>query len=735
MEETLREFRDIYEDLRILSEYKVELRTKLNKINEETPKEEIDMLNADITSLYDLIQEKIDVINGLESILLEYFEKEGIGKDEDIDALISSEKDIVKYLYEDNNGLERFFEATVLDRDEYNEINKRIHDLERNSKRLQPRIEGSQKSFKKQALIAEGFKEASNGKLIHPSIIEEYDKLLELKSKLDIKYKNSHTLKEKYNDLLDNVKEIDPGLTAEQIAEIINKKRTDLLKDVNEENFEKEGNGETLEETSETEENIEKVRTIEDIEKEIEDLINKTQGRKQFVKFCGKQYYVSRKDVGKLQTLLSELRRRKIDQIDDGYLSYIKNELTKKGLTNEETDLLSVDKLKQLINQNPDVDIIGILIDFINKNKSNVEVDKSEEKVVAMVPYNDQYKNVAMVPYNEEKISSEEKNTAEDVDKNVYFAKGKNDAFEPKTFAHEVKEAKERLKPTTDDSELKRFIDRVTIEQINLHKLFNPNLSLDELIMFLAQEEYRASKTSKVISDALKDNLEDGFEVIEDNSNKNKKFTIKNIKKFTKKHSKKIIAAILATLLATSTFHIISNFLKKKDLEDIDKETIQELEREKEEDRRNDKQKDLDFDVKNTESNENDYDYLIGSKVTVSNLPDVRIYKSTYDAKDNNNPIEPYFDYNDERVILGVTIRCNGLDYNFFSYNEGANKKIEGLLAQGGKVVNVLLGNKFKIEELKDYKGEQMSYEQYMRCAEGWYNTKDINIKESGYTK
>ena len=705
MNESLQEFKSVYEDLKILSEYKVELRTKLNNVTSNTPREEKDMLDADITSLFILIQEKIDYIKELQATLLSYYEKDGLSNNSQLEQLIENTDQVIKYIYRDNSGYERFFEASLLDIDDYNEINKRVHSIEKQSKKLQPVIDGSQKAFKKQVLASSGFIESSNGKLIHSSLINDYESLLKLKSQLDVKFKNSHTLKEQFDDLLEDIKEINPSLSEEKVAEIIKNKSESgvrLLKTIEDESN-----------NSLDVDNNEKILTsVEDIEKQISEVL-KMPGRKQFVKFCGKKYYVARNKSGKLISLLSELRRIKIDQIDDGYLKNIKLELQRRGFTEEQVNILNIENLKIIIKDNPDEDLIKLLTDFINKSEIKSQTS--------------------------EMIVTTTSNSISDVQFSTESHKDGNDQF----FDDDFENVKLRLISKTEDGDLKKFISGVTLSQIKLHKLLTPDLDLEELILDIAKKEREAYNT-------VKNNLDENAKTDSDSEiktdsdiminadeqikteNGSKKFTIKKIKKYIGSHSKKIIALILATLTASTLFIIMSK-LKNKKVGNLEENITQEdlVKFENTNDLNNENNS------SNSENiiNESDYDYYIGNTVTILNNSNVKVYKSAYDAKESNNPVTPYFDSQDERCILGVTVRLNNVDYNIFAYNENANNQIEGLLLLGGKVVSVAVGNKSRVEDLKNYDGSELDYNKYIEYVEGWYNIADVNIKGSGYTK
>ena len=126
-------------------------------------------------------------------------------------------------------------------------------------------------------------------------------------------------------------------------------------------------------------------------------------------------------------------------------------------------------------------------------------------------------------------------------------------------------------------------------------------------------------------------------------------------------------------------------------------------------------------------------DILIGSKISVDEGS--RIYASAGDAILEENAYKPYYDNNIDRVALGVSIEYNDQIINVLANTENANSVIESLLNDGGKIVSVLTANVDKLPQ--GYDGSStLTAEEINASAEGFYNAGSItNTNERGMSR
>ena len=133
------------------------------------------------------------------------------------------------------------------------------------------------------------------------------------------------------------------------------------------------------------------------------------------------------------------------------------------------------------------------------------------------------------------------------------------------------------------------------------------------------------------------------------------------------------------------------------------------------------------------EYNIENQDILIGSKISINE--DSKIYTSAGDAILEENAYKPYYDNNIDRVALGVSIEYNDQIINVLANTENANNVIQSLLNDGGKIVSVLTANVDKLPQ--DYDGNRtLTAEEINKSAEGFYNAGSItNTNERGMSR
>lgn len=108
-----------------------------------------------------------------------------------------------------------------------------------------------------------------------------------------------------------------------------------------------------------------------------------------------------------------------------------------------------------------------------------------------------------------------------------------------------------------------------------------------------------------------------------------------------------------------------------------------------------------------------------------------RIYEDEYNAYLGENSSHAYYNYDENRVILGVAILTqNGDIKQICANNPNANQEINNYLNDGGELVSVLTANR---KYLPNYDGSDiLTADEINAYAEGWYNINDIpngNVK------
>lgn len=118
----------------------------------------------------------------------------------------------------------------------------------------------------------------------------------------------------------------------------------------------------------------------------------------------------------------------------------------------------------------------------------------------------------------------------------------------------------------------------------------------------------------------------------------------------------------------------------------------------------------------------------IGNKITVQE--GTRIHNNMYDAYLGENSYSTYYNYDEERKIIGVGIvNENGMTAIFAS-DENYEQKVNDLIQNGGEIVSVLTANN---KYLADWDGKTpLTLDEIKAYNEGWYNVNDItnnNVK------
>lgn len=118
----------------------------------------------------------------------------------------------------------------------------------------------------------------------------------------------------------------------------------------------------------------------------------------------------------------------------------------------------------------------------------------------------------------------------------------------------------------------------------------------------------------------------------------------------------------------------------------------------------------------------------IGNTITVQE--GTRIHNNMYDAYLGENSYSTYYNFNEERKIIGVGIvNENGMTAILAS-EENYEQKVNDLIQEGGEVVSVLTANN---KYLSDWDGKTpLTLDEIRAYNEGWYNVNDItnnNVK------
>jgi len=298
---------------------------------------------------------------------------------------IGAANELLKELYEEREKLLNSDEISIKElhdkikemMDETIKKNKKIKEyININGKQHKDSIYKDQYNFKETPKY-----EGNKTILIHSSLVEEYDELAKLKSELLKKYNKEE--KQNNNELKE---EIDKILTKEKNNEEIvsyndgyyrvdsndKDKLISMLDELN------ENNNKDVEEIKEEE------NEKENIERQINEILNEKTGKKMFVKYKQKQYYIPKKERGKFLTLMSTLNRINNDlNINEDEVKQ-NNEETVYNINFEnqissneavKNDNVSSEKPKE---ENVTNDIMGIIF-------KNEKTKEDNEKILPMV--------------------------------------------------------------------------------------------------------------------------------------------------------------------------------------------------------------------------------------------------------------------------------------------------------------------------------------------------------------
>ena len=126
-------------------------------------------------------------------------------------------------------------------------------------------------------------------------------------------------------------------------------------------------------------------------------------------------------------------------------------------------------------------------------------------------------------------------------------------------------------------------------------------------------------------------------------------------------------------------------------------------------------------------------DILIGGQVNINDGS--RIYATAADSILEENSYNPYYNSSQDRVVLGVSIEHNGNIVNVLANTENYNQKIIDLLSDGGQIVSVLTAAQDKVTQ--NFDGQTpMTSSEINEVAEGFYNIGSVsNNNERGRSR
>lgn len=125
---------------------------------------------------------------------------------------------------------------------------------------------------------------------------------------------------------------------------------------------------------------------------------------------------------------------------------------------------------------------------------------------------------------------------------------------------------------------------------------------------------------------------------------------------------------------------------------------------------------------------ESEQDILIGSLVSVK--AGSNIYATARDAIIEENAYHPYWDSSIDRVVLGVSIDYNGQIIHILPNQENYNQTIINLLNDGGKIVDVLTTVDKEIQSSLE-NGQKIISSRINNVAEGFYPPYAIHQKDA----
>ena len=126
-------------------------------------------------------------------------------------------------------------------------------------------------------------------------------------------------------------------------------------------------------------------------------------------------------------------------------------------------------------------------------------------------------------------------------------------------------------------------------------------------------------------------------------------------------------------------------------------------------------------------------DILIGGQININDGS--RIYATAADSILEENSYNPYYNSSQDRVVLGVSIEHNGNIVNVLANTENYNQKIIDLLSDGGQIVSVLTAAQDKVTQ--NFDGQTpMTSSEINEVAEGFYNIGSVsNNNERGRSR
>lgn len=239
-------------------------------------------------------------------------------------------------------------------------------------------------------------------------------------------------------------------------------------------------------------------------------------------------------------------------------------------------------------------------------------------------------------------------------------------------------------------------------------------------------------------------------EIKEKRSNKILSGIVTKVRKASSNMSKqaKISAALIATSLVILVTGIIATGKNKEKIdepifttteEQLDNEEsmlyenalknhLQELKKSMEEDKKESLTENVTDETIEEEKMAEENSLQIGKTIKINE--DAKIYRNGYDAYLNESAFNPYYDSEDNRVILGVGIMKEETLTYVFACDENANVTINNLINEGGEVVSILTANKDRY--LSDYDGNDILTEDEINAyAEGWYNLDGVKLENT----
>lgn len=232
--------------------------------------------------------------------------------DKDINAVNELMKELQIEVNEWANNYNKKDEEQIIEkttREKFEENKKKIQDIKNQSKALQPKISGVDKTIKKQILISNGFIETETVDyrkiLIHPSLVGKYYDLVK-EQRILSKLLYEEYMKSMYEqeELISEPEEI--AITSENNNDNNLEEKIELISEsvaTTSENNNDDNQDEQIEKSLD-----ERIKEIQD---KIDYILNKARGKKILLKYKGEKYYIPKYERGKFLAYMRELNKLK----------------------------------------------------------------------------------------------------------------------------------------------------------------------------------------------------------------------------------------------------------------------------------------------------------------------------------------------------------------------------------------------------------------------------------------